>query len=305
MLEKSLKIDPASIAIATNTLYPSWYEGSLKRIEDTDKVRGDLALRFFKTSCDLGYKTVVVDGNSSSAFLFALSSIKDLKIISRGKIKRSPARREAIEICSRLSGVRAIVLTEPEKTSFLTDCLSAAVKPVLERETDIVLPKRDSGLFVASYPNFQYESELEANILFEELLRSHGLFPSGEKDLDMIFGPRVFRNDQKIVDCFMQKFSFKNTYLAVVDEYFDPEQIPATLFFPIVFAQKKNLRIKTVTVPFRYPVLQKKNEEAMKIALFLKKRRDQYIGTTVSLMHLIGFLEGYSGSRIKINKLYA
>lgn len=286
------------IAIATNTFYPTWYEGSLKRIKDTDKVRGDLALTFLKTACALGYNVVVTD-RSTSAFVTVLSKINGLRIIHEGEIKRSPARRKAIELCSQLSGVEVIVSTEPEKTSFLTECLSATVKPVLEEEIDIVLPKRDPHLFIASYPHFQYESELEANILFEELLRSHGLFPSREKDLDMVFGPRVFRNSQKTVDCFMHKFIFEDANLAVSHEYFDPEQIAATLFFPIVFAQKKNLRIKTVTVPFRYPILQKKNEEAMGITLFLKKRRDQRIGTATSLMHLIGFLEGYSASRIK------
>ena len=71
------------------------------------------------------------------------------------------------------------------------------------------------------------------------------------------------------------------------------------MFFPVILAQKKKLNIKTVTVPFQYPLVQKKNEEVMEMSLFLEKRRNQRVGILASVMHFIGFLDGHKESRIR------
>lgn len=295
----------ASVAIATNTYYPNWYKGDLKKIADTDKIRGDLALLFFQFAAEQGIATVVIDGESSQAFREALAKIKPLHISFDKMQKRSVARRKAISMCAGFSGIEVIVLTEAEKVSFIKDCLIHSVAPILQNNADIVIPKRDDKLFRDSYPTFQYESEQEANFLIQNLFVSHDMI-SPNVAWDTIFGPRVFRNDEKTIACFMQQYESllhaNELGLAIPKEYFDPEEIAGTMFFPFILAHQKKLSIYSVNVPFLYPRLQKENEEHLNMEVFLQKRRDQRIGLLVQLMHFIGFLEGYKQSKIKILK---
>lgn len=290
-LSLNSSFNPSSVVIATTTYYPGWYKGKLRSLKNTDKVRGDLALAFIEKAKILGYQVVVADGKSSRSFRSATRRFSGIKIINRRLPKRSPARREAISIASKLSGVKVIVLTEPEKISFITDCLSLVVEPIIKNHADIVAPKRDEVLFRSTYPSYMYESEIEANRLYNQILRSQGLLNSKVEDMDIFFGPKVLRNDKKIIALFMRRFYNPLGNVFLPNTYFDPEEYSNTLYFPIVLALKKKLRVKSITVPFSYPRTQRENEEKGARELFVEKRKAQRLSILLDLTHFVSFLE--------------
>lgn len=282
---------PQEIAIVINTYYPKWYRGKLRSIKHIDKVRGDLAIEFFKEAKKRGYQVVVVDGKSSKTFQKEIKNIGTIIFARRRHPKRSPAKRQAIKIAAKQEGIKVIVLTEPEKVSLVTDCIPFLVKPILEGKADIVVPKRDDELFASSYPSYMYESEFEGNKIYNEILRVQGLLSSHEDDLDMFFGPKVFRNDKKIISLFMKKYSLSSLQSSFTKEFFDVEDYSNVLYFSIVLGLKKHFRIKGITVPFVYPKIQKENEEKGERALFVEKRKNQRLSILVELLHFVNYLQ--------------
>ena len=293
-------IHPQEVAITLITYYPKWYRSKLKSIKHTDKVRGDLALEFIAKSLKLNYQIVVVDGKSSGSFRKILSQTNGLIIKHRRLSKRSPAKRQAFKIASRLDSVKAIISTEPEKVSLVTDCLPQIVEPLLKNQADIVIPNRKPQLFKETYPQYQYDSETEGNQLYNEYLRQNGLLPKESPDLDMFFGPRAFANKPQILALFMRRFKLKTSNISIPQEYFDAEEYSNTLLFPIVLALKKRLKIKSIEVPFKYPAIQKENEEIGAKELFLEKRRTQRLSILLELTHFVSYLEKNQQSKIKV-----
>lgn len=289
-------MDYKEIAIATNTSYPKWYTGKLKDIGDTDKIRGDLAVEFCQKASEAGYRVALVDSNSPPAFFDTVSRFKSIYVIKEEHAKRSVARRLAIKTAAKWD-VKVIVLTEPEKSPFITDCISVTVDPILNDQYDIVLAKREDSLFRKTYPTFQYKSEVEANILINELYLTHGFLSFLDIEPDMIFGPRVFKNSPSVIECFMKKYIITADVFPIFSEFIDPEQVLNTMFFPIILAERQGLKIQNVIVPFEYPTLQKQNEEIAE-KQFVQKRRNQKMGIIIGLMHFFSFLEG-KDSKIK------
>lgn len=294
-----IDFDPASVAIATNTYYPTWYRGKLRSIKHTEKIRGDLAFEFYRKALNLGYSVVAADGFSSKSFRQELLKLRGLKVIVRKSPKRAPSKRQAIKAASKIFGVKFIVMTEPEKISLIENCIPQMVEPLLKSAADMVVPKREEKLFRSTYPEFQYQSEAEANELYNHLLISFGLMAAGV-EFDMFFGPRVIKNDKKIISLFMRKFIFKSNQSLY--EYFDPEEFSNVIFFPVVEALKKGLRVESIVVPFAYPVLQKKNEESGEKELFFEKRKSQRMGILIDLMHFLSYLEKNPASRLRRKK---
>lgn len=287
-----MTVKPETIAFAVTTFYPKWYKGALRSIKHTDKIRGDLALQSIKKAVKVGYRMVVVDGKSTGTFREELKQIPNIIFQTRKGVKRSPGKRQAFRIASKIPGVLAIVATEAEKYSLFTDCMPDIVKPILEDEADIVIPQREDTLFKKTYPKYMYESEIEANRLYNEVLRTHGFLSTNVSDFDLFFGPRVFRNDRKILSLFLKRYIFSIGNVLFPEEYFDTEQLSNAQFFPVVLALKKKLRIKQVTVPFSYPILQKDNEDVGLRDTFIAKRSAQRMGLLLELMHLINALQG-------------
>lgn len=281
----NIVLDPKLVAIAVTTYYPKWYKGKLRSIKHTDKVRGDLALEFIRSAKKLGYQTVVVDGKKPKTFYKELCSIGNIHILIRRGSKRLSAKRQAIKVASKLNGVKIIFLCEPEKLSLVKRCIPFIVKPILEDEADIVLPKRDEGLFKSSYPEYMYESETEGNKLCNEILRTNGLLNKNFSDYDMFFGPRAFKNNPRIISMFMKKYKILPT------EYFDVDEWSNSLYFPIIVALKRKLRVQTVTVPFSYPETQKENEEVGAKEVFLEKRKIQRLGLLAELLRFVSFIQ--------------
>lgn len=293
------RIDPRSIAIVTTTSYPKWYRGKLRSVKDTNKIRGDLAIEFAKSASKNGYQLVVADWQSPRTFRKELSSFSNLILIRRRSPKRSPSKRQALSKATKFPGVRAIIISEPEKTSLVKESVPLIVTPILNGEADIVVPKRDDKLFKETYPPYQYESEVEGNRTYNEELRSHKLINISDNDFDMFFGPRAFSNDRKIVSLFMRRYRFSIAHASFPSWYFDAEELSNTNFFPIVSALRKGLKVKSIEIPFSYPKIQKENEEIGQKNLFFEKRKAQRIGLIVELLHFVAYLENYHGVRVK------
>lgn len=284
--EEQKKIHWEEVAIVTITYYPRWYKGKLKSIKHTDKIRGDLSLELFQKSKALGCQTIVVDGKSSKSYMRELSGL-GIHLIRRRTIKRSPSRRLAFRIASNLPGIHVIVSVEAEKTSFITNCLSQVVYPIISGQADVVVPKREDGLFQQAYPVFQYQSETEGNRLYNEQLRIAGLLKKHDADLDMFFGPRIFLNNPKVLSLFMRRMHLKLGAYQFPEEYYDPEEFSNGSFLPIALALRKGFRIKSIEIPFVYPHLQKENEEIGQREYFEEKRRWQKLGIIINLMHFL------------------
>jgi hypothetical protein len=292
--------NPSDVAFALITFYPKWYSGNLRSLKHTDKVRGDLALEFIAKARKRGYHIVVVDGKSSKTFLRELSQIDGIHLQKRKVKMRSPNKRQALRAASTIPGVKVLILTEAEKISLLIDCIDYIVQPILENEADIVVPKRRQDLFLKTYPKYMYDSEVEGNRIYNEALRTQGLLSSKNEDLDMFFGPRVLKNNKRSVALFMKQFQITVGRFSFPLEYFNAEEYSNALYFPVVMALRKRFLVKSVTVPFSYPQIQKENEEHGQRSEFIEKRKMQRLSLLVELLHFLSFLEGKRSSRMKV-----
>ncbi len=294
------QIDSRKIAFAVVTSYPKWYKGKLRSINHTEKVRGDLALEFAQKVTQSGYHLVVADKKSAKTFLKELMVTSSVILIRRKADGSGRGKRLAIDKAIKIPGVEVIILCEPEKVSIVTACMEQFVSPILEGKADIVVPRRDESLFKESYPRYMYDSETEANTIYNETLRSQSILKRSLPDLDFFFGPRAFRNDKKIIALFKKKYTFSG--MSILEKLYSADQYSNVLYFPIVSALKRKFRVIDVIVPFRYPQIQKENEDVGARAVFIQKRSMQRASILVDLMHFLSYLEKRKSSRLKIKK---
>lgn len=299
-MAEEFSFDPAKVAFALISYYPKWYRGKLRSIKHTDKIRGDLAIEFFRQASRRGCHVLVVDGKSAKTFKKELAQIVDINIISRKVQKRAPNRRRALRVASSIAGVEVVIFSEAEKVSLVTDCLEKLIKPILTDEADIVVPKRNDSLFKSTHPLYMYESEMEGNRIYNEALRTQGLLPENHEGLDMFFGPRALRNDRKIIALFMRRFRIKVGKFSLPAEFFDTEDYSNPLYFPVILALRKRLRVVSVEIPFSYPTIQKENEDIGVREEFIDKRNLQRLSLILELIHFLSYLERKPASRMKV-----
>lgn len=292
------KLNPSSIAILLFTYYPKWYRGKLRSVKHSDKIRGDIALETVNKAKELGYKVFVADANSRHTFRRILSGIEGIKLIKRRSPAFSSNKQRIIKSISKTLGIEIIVMTEPEKLSLVEECIPAITNPIFENKADIVIPKRDDELFKKTYPAYQYDSEVEANMFYNETLKANGLL-SYEEELDTFFGPRAFRNERKILSLFTRGYKF-NLKKSILSHYFNPGAYSETLFFPVVLALKRKIKVISVTIPFSYPKTQKENEEKLAKDFFIGKRKAQKINILIELIHFLSYLDKNPASRLKL-----
>jgi hypothetical protein len=245
----------------------------------------------------LGYPVVVIDGLSTKTFYKTIKNIPGVILKRRISYKRSPARRLGYQVASKIPQVEVIFYTEPEKVDILT-YLPQITQPLLDGQADIVIPKRELTAFKSTYPGFQYLSEEEGNKLYNEYMHLHH-GQHIEENFDMFFGPRAFRNNPAILRLFYQKYLFRLGDHIFKEQFFDPEQLSNAIFFPIVLALKKGFRVRSIEIPFRYPRLQKENEEKGNRLFFEEKRQMQRLALLVELMHFLSYLDHNRRSKIK------
>lgn len=281
--------DSKKIAVTISTYYPKWYKGKLRSIKHTDKIRGDLALEFIHKALKIGLCVIAVDGNSTKSYQKELKSIPNLIYKPRKSPKRSPAKRLAFQVASKIKGVQVIIATEPEKITLL-DYVDKITKPILQNKAQIVIPQRDKKLFEKTYPKYMFESEIEGNQMYNEYLQVSRLLPK-DQNYDLFFGARVFKNDPKVLSLFMKKFNLKIGKAAIPNDFFDVEEYSNASFFPIVLALKKKFKIEAVTIPFSYPKLQKQNEEVGERKLFIEKRKNQRLSLILELVYFLNMIK--------------
>ncbi len=290
---------PSQIAIVGITYEKKWYSGPLKSIKHTDKVRGDLILYALRYATGVGYKVVVVDGGSAKTLVSAIKKIQGVKLFQSKKPKRSPNRRKAIFEASQIEDVRAIVMTELEKVSVITDCIEMIVDPIINGDADLVIPKRDDLLFKKTVPSYMYESESEGNLLYCEALRANSLLSPNSPDLDVFFGVRVFRNDKKLLKSLLSHYESNPFNSLLEHRLFDFEEYSNGQFFPVVKALQKKKKVISVTIPFTYPATQMENELKGQRDFFILKRRYQRLTILIELMHFLGYINHEVTRKIK------
>ena len=168
--DNELAKHPEQLGVVTTTYYPNWYRGELKSDEDTDKVRGDLALTTLTKSHHLHHPTWVIDGTGENTPFWEELHKLNINVFPQQQKGMDSARQEGFKLAGDDQLVSVITWTEPEKVSFLDQaCLWTATLPVVRGTYDLVIPARDEKGFM-SYPAFQASSEKRLNARFNKLL---------------------------------------------------------------------------------------------------------------------------------------
>ena len=273
---KEIESDPKSIVIAVTTKYPNWHKGRSLDISNTDKVRGDLGIQTIDAAIRHGYTVVVNDGDSSGEFKDELSK-RGIVVLERIGKSRATARRQLIEYCSHVPQAKVIVRMEPEKVLLVENCIPQLADPILRDEADVVVPKRRQDLFSSSYPDYMYKSETYANKKYNDILHEFGILPS-EEAFDFFFGPVVFSNKPSILKLFLENFEVRLEKEPVIGarKYLDPQDFSNPQILGIVKALYMGIKVKSIEVPFRYPITQKENELINKVSFMQKRKRQKW-----------------------------
>ncbi len=277
---KERNVDPHTLGIATATFYKDWqplHEGQQRKHEDVVGIRGDLAMKTLNKATEQGFQVTVVDNpESSPAFKAKLDELRESNELyvyqENAESTMSAGRRQALRETSNFPGVKTIAWIEPEKTS-MVDSLLIAAQPIVSGEAHIVVPQRNPEIFRRTYPDFQVEYEERANERYNNLLKRTGLRSQEAPPLDAWFGPRLLRNDPKVLEHFMLEHTFAGEERQTFDGI-NPELWPDTLFLSLPSALNAGLTVQSVPVDYYHPAEQtasENNNPAME-----KKRQLQY-----------------------------
>lgn len=286
-------VNPESIIIATSTFYPNWNPNEINKSLST-LTRGKLALETIKEAVGKGYQVVIVDGGSGDLFVSQAKNLGAM-VFNQDKNGMSPGRRQAFREASNLSEAKVICWTEPEKISIVKDCLPDAITPILLNDADIVVPKRNDASF-STYPKYQAKIEKQANGLWNKILRRNGLLTDATEDIDIWFGPKLFRNDPKILSLFLARYSLAETKFGLYKDA-NPEDWADAVMLPIIAALKEGYRVKSVLVSYIHPPEQTKLEANNEF--FDEKRRKQFRSIIAISSEFVRFLNGNPKSLIR------
>lgn len=252
----------AHVGIVTDTLYKKFNETG-----SHDHVRGILALDMFHVAQQRGYELIVVDGGSHPSFLDEAKKM-NVELHPQTWKGMSGGRQQGYKLLYEQTSASVFVRTEPEKISFVENCLTNCIDMIESNKGDIVIPCRHHCDF-ATYPAYQAKSEQCANTMYNGLLRLNGLY-SGECDLDMFFGPRVF--SRTMIEYFMRCYEFIPKQGVPAFERINPGKYSNALFFPVVNALRDGMRVLPVTVGYTHPLPQTEIESGDPT---LEQKRDQ------------------------------
>lgn len=291
------------IVVVTNFLYKEYSvlpEGEQRNVDDTDGIRGDLALEVLHKAMGLGVRVVASDGGSSADFLKKLESFvgEGLILINSSSPDRGCQRRNVFERATQIPGKNVIVYVQPEKVS-LIDHLVEISKPILEGQAEIVIPKRDSVVFEETYPGYMRESEIRVNATYDWLMRRARLMTK-DQSFDWFFGPVVFKNDPEIVSLFLKEYEVVGSIKSRIGAETNPEKYSGGHYFPIIEALYNGKKVVSVEIPFRYPETQQKNEMFGKVrAQFIERRKMDAASYRLETLHFLAFLKGDPKSKIR------
>lgn len=239
------------ISVVTTTFY-----------ENIGQTRFHLACQTVGNAAACGYYVTIVDGSvRRDAVTSEETSHAEIQQAFRwagGTVQRQApgtktgaSRRQAFGAAPEAD---VHVWTEPEKTDLIRH-VPAIIKPILDGEADIVVPKRTERSF-DSYPKYQVDSEQLANTVFAEVT---GL------PLDVMFGPVAFSDKftRYFVNCDPTDYGGADTYI---------QQIA------LMVALSKGARVRSVEIDFFYPSVQYAEEDGNEE--MVKKRKSQFHALT-------------------------
>lgn len=166
----SVPIAPAAIADSMIIVSPTFYPS----LDDT---RCELGLQACKCAADAGIRLLLVDASPPDVHA-ALTATGVLVRKQTAKGRKGAALREAIGAALELLPPDGVICyQELEKVGMIS--LQSSVADALRASpaADVCVPRRDDGLFRASYPVEQYHSEHFANAYLDALAKAVG-FPS-------------------------------------------------------------------------------------------------------------------------------
>jgi len=248
------------IVVVTTTYYP-----------DISDIRFNLAIDLCKLANKNNIHLIIVDDSpnhnqvatqflQTGGYIHVYQQDKEKFIGKGGALRQSIAM--AVTLLRENNNDRGdalnksvICFTEPEKVDLLNH-IHLIAKPILDGETDVVIPKRNDELFKQTYPIEQYHSESFGNYHFNLLakqLPAKGFQSEGAKSIDWLFGP------------FALKASLSRSWLMYEGSSWDAQIIPY-----VRGVRDNNWRITSVIVDFKHPKVMKEQEEGS--SAFTKKR---------------------------------
>lgn len=281
------RINPHDVAVVTATFYPGWYPGSVRGEQNSDKIRGDLALQTVVQAINCDYHLVLVDGTGEeSAFRQELLR-REIPVYDETEKGMSGSRRQGFRTAGALNA-QVIAWLEPEKVS-MVEQLSTAAAPILRGEADIVVPKRDDAAF-ATYPDYQVVDEQRSNRVFNDILKKRGLIDPAAEDLDAWFGPKLFRNIPEIRNLLLGQYKYEGTLVSKLvrgeseevrtkhekelGQIYNPDLWAAALMLPIPRALHQGYRVVSVPVTYQHPTEQTALEIDPEQKEFFERKRD-------------------------------
>lgn len=265
-------IPHGNVVLATNTLYRGYKPTSEQRlIEDTDGIRGDLALAAIRNTLALGNSRIVLaDGGSSTEFICLLKpfATQGLTVVTGMASGRAPQRRATFKEALSLPDVKVIIYSQAEKD--LSPFIDKIAAPILENKADIVIPSRPPEV-LGSWPKYQIDSELEVNASIDRILRRYGLIGKNQ-NFDWFFGPIVYSTREEVSKLFLDQYSLTRD-IKSKNGVPDPEKHSGSHYLPVIRALALGMRVASVEIPYFYPELQMLNETTPeRIAEFQKRR---------------------------------
>ncbi|MBI3486198.1 hypothetical protein HY025_04660 [Candidatus Daviesbacteria bacterium] len=301
MAKKEVLPRANQIVLATNFLYRDYAPlVGERQIDDTDGIRGDLALIAIANATSLGVRVVAADGGSAPSFLSALERFKDggLTVVTSDIAGRGPQRRRAFEVAAELPDVKVIGYFQAEKD--LSRFLAKITRPFWGERVDLVIPSREPVLFKQHFPDYMRESELQVNATYDWMMKRAELMGE-DQSFDWFFGPVFFRNDPEIVALFLKKYEMYSPVKSRVGAKPNPEMHSDGHYFPIIQALFDKKKVEGVEIPFVYPPTQRANEmSSAKIATFRERRRKDAAAYRLEALHFLEYLKGNPKSKIKV-----
>jgi hypothetical protein len=239
-----MEIKENEVVFALVTFYKSLQETRFK-----------LACRTITNAIAEGHAVAVVDGSPDPEITRHFTQL-GARVFPQLHKGLGPAKQQsffhAVQICNE-NNFAAVLADEAEKD--LAEFVPVMLQPILNQKVQIVVPERTYEGW-NSYPEFQRDSEREANREFAHV--------TGEL-YDIFFGPVMFIPSSVVAGYFLapewSRLGYPNTYtqhLSVLQAIFS-----------------KKIRIQSVRIEFRYPEIQKEEEETSLKEEMLEKRAAQ------------------------------
>lgn len=280
MVEQISDFDPKLVNLITTPFYPGWLPGQLdwhsgQEVTPTlaQKMRGDLAVLTINVAAGKGVNVIIVEATGNHPFREAITrpNVHIYKETVRGM---SAGRQEAFEIADTQHSGIANLWIEPEKLSIVLDCMSQLMIPIIKNEAALTIPWRDEVSF-STYPDFQADTEIESNKLWNDLLKSADILPQDHPGLDVWIGPRSWHRN--ITPLFLRKYVSTDPTADLVK----PDEYCNAIYFPVIAALIAGEKVLSVPVPYRNPKIQTAMEQDSQIYRDKRKyQRDSILRTT-------------------------